>query len=273
MNKNREEATDFGIRVPLSSKGTLDALQQIYLVIVGLAIAEALTKVFTKPDGSFAGTDLFKSSSWLLLTAFLVTVVRFAHGSILHFSGLSTDRTWRVSMCGLLAQALVFFVAALSLTTLTGFVIALIVILAVDSIWLLALRLVQADPPAFGQWIISNFVAGSCLGVCLGLQLGLQPPWGYQLAGAVAAVTVVAAIVDYAMNDSLYFPRSDASDIAVPTAGARGDLGSGESQPQLQVYMAGPLFTISERRQNSDLARALELRFRNVVFSSPAEDA
>jgi len=190
------------------SKGTREALQSIYLVIVGLAIVQALTRVFTRSGDVFVGTDIFEQPGWLLLIAFLATVVRFAHGSILHFASLDNTRTWRVSMLGLLAQALVFFVAAFSVETITGFLIALMAIFVVDSAWLLAIRWLHGkeEVPAFRQWLLSNLILIVLLGAALGLQQGLEPWWETQLAIGVMVSAVAATVVDYVMNDDLYFP-------------------------------------------------------------------
>ena len=154
--------TEIGRDIAETRNGTWDALQAIYLVIAGLAIAEAITLAFTNTDGTFGGAVVFHTSGGPLLVAFLVTIVRFAHGSVLHLTELNDQRKWRLNMCGLLLQALIFFVAALAVRQTTDFLVSLLAILLTNSLlWLIALRFFEKDhpPPAFKQWISST----SCL--------------------------------------------------------------------------------------------------------------
>src|SRR5207244_1537554 len=74
-----------------SSKG---ALKAIYYVIVGLAITEALTRAVVQ-DGTFAGGALLTPQRLpilMLLVAFLVTIMRFIHGSSIHLDVIHGGR-------------------------------------------------------------------------------------------------------------------------------------------------------------------------------------
>jgi nucleoside 2-deoxyribosyltransferase len=248
--------------------GSWDALQAIYLLIAGLAIAEAITRTFTRSDGAFVGADLFDSSSGLLLVAFLVTVVRFAHGSVLHLTALNDQRKWRVNMCGLFLQAVIFFIAGLTVRQTTGFLVAILAILITDSLWLILLRRLEREKelPAFTQWICSNVLLGLFLGACLASRVWwLGASWEKRIAIATAIAAVIAAVADYWQNGYLYAPGRRA--LAPPALPA--DI---RSSSLSVVYVAAPLFTLAERHQNAELARALTYRFGDQVkFLLPQE--
>jgi len=191
-------------------KATSDALQRIYLIIVCLGIAQALIRTFTDQNG-FVGTKLADPAHLdqvLLLAAFLPTVIRFAHGSILHLTALTGDEKWQWDMFGLLFQAVLFFIAALSTTELDVFPLLFAAIFAFDTLWLFVLKYVGHT---FGrmewQWIVSNIVlflvfGGSWLCHWRGF-------FSSTVVASVAAIAaIIAAIFDYAKNRNEYFPKN-----------------------------------------------------------------
>jgi len=75
-------------------KATSDGLQRIYLIIIGFAITQALKQTLTDNNG-FLGPKLEDDAHWpsiLFLIAFLFTVIRFAHGSVLHLTALTGQK-------------------------------------------------------------------------------------------------------------------------------------------------------------------------------------
>ena len=180
---------------------TLDGLKRIYLIIIGLAIAQALTRAFTEHD--ILAPHLAQLS---LLGAFLPTAIRFAHGSVLHLSVLSGVQKWRWDMLGLLLQAVLFFVAALALDNLTLFVSFYATIFILDTVWLLILA--KGGHPLSHterQWVTSNVVQ------LLFIALLMVLVWRVQLSEIAVAIALAVAAFgaawwDYSHNCEHYFP-------------------------------------------------------------------
>jgi hypothetical protein len=203
--------------------------------------------------------------------------VRFAHGSVLHLTTLNDERKWRLNMCGLLLQALIFFIVALTLRQTTAFLVSLLAILVTDSIWLILLRCLerQSELPAFMQWMWSNLLLGLFLGGCLASRVWwLGASWEYRIAVATMVAAVVAAVADYAHSPSVYSLSDKSSRALAPQAeisSATSTVCPGHHSSSLvTVYVAAPLFTLAEREHNVELARALTLRFEGkMTFNLP----
>ena len=187
---------------------TLDGLRRIYLIIIGLAIAQALTRAFTDHD-IFLAAKLLTTPHLVqltLLVAFLPTAIRFAHGTMLHFSVLTGARKWRVDMLVLLLQALLFFVAALALDDTPLFIFFYAIIYILDTAWLFIVS-------EFGhpfermerQWVVSN----SCQLILIGLLILLVSRVGFPVIGVgvlLAMGSLGATYWDYFHNSEHYFP-------------------------------------------------------------------
>jgi hypothetical protein len=190
-----------------SLKASKDALRAIYYVVVGLALKEALTHAFTA-DGKFLGWDMFKSDhlpATLLFFAYLATGLRFVHGASIHIDVLYGKRYKLIlDFLGFVAQASFLYLMALTLSIPEDFEGMIIVMLAIDSAWLIALHLTNIHPlgPIGKQWLISNVVVATFMLLPLFVCRS-------QLAGAVfvTVVAILAAAIDYHLNREFYFPE------------------------------------------------------------------
>jgi hypothetical protein len=120
-------------------KATSDGMQRIYLIIVGFAITQGLVRALSTKEGEFFGLEPYEDAygvQTLLLLAFLFTIIRFAHGSVLHLTALTSHKKWQWDMMGLMAQAILFFVVALSVKRTNQFICVLGAVICWDSIWL-----------------------------------------------------------------------------------------------------------------------------------------
>jgi nucleoside 2-deoxyribosyltransferase len=190
----------------------------------------------------------------------------------LHLTTLNDERKWRLNMCGLLLQALIFFIVALTLRQTTAFLVSLLAILITDSVWLVLLRCLERESEllAFKQWMFSNLLLGLFLGVCLASRVWwLGASWEYRIAIATMIAALVAAVVDYVKNASLYSPSDKSSKAPAPPAEISSATSTvrpaRDSSLLATVYVAAPLFTLAEREHNVELARALTLRFEGKM--------
>src|SRR5262245_45395106 len=67
-----------------SVERSIDSLQRIYAVVVGLAISEGIKRFFLSNNGQFE----WPTKNWPVFIAFMVTIVPFLHGMNRHL-----DRT------------------------------------------------------------------------------------------------------------------------------------------------------------------------------------
>jgi hypothetical protein len=188
---------------------SIDTLQRIYAVVAGLAINEALKRVFLQ-DGK--GEYQFHVENLPEFIAFIVTVVPFVHGMNRHL-----DRTLAASanrpglLTFLLVDLLVFiiestllFVLAVTVTHPDQFFTWLIALLAVDAIW--GLITWPITKTVVLQWLVLNTAIGAMLGAALcwlPADLGIVREW------IMAALAVLRTILDYSTAWTFYFPLVD----------------------------------------------------------------
>jgi hypothetical protein len=140
---------------------TSDGWNKIYLIISGFAITQALKQTLTDQNGNFLGTSLEYLDNGvhvLLLITFLFTIIRFAHGSILHLTALTSEAKWQWDMFGLLLQAILFYVVALTINKTSYFLLSFFLILLIDSLWLLFLEPLGHLNEMEKKWLSSNVI-------------------------------------------------------------------------------------------------------------------
>jgi hypothetical protein len=230
---------------PDARKASKDALRAIYYVVIGLALKEALSHAFVK-DGAFIGLDMFNSvqrPTTLLFLAFLPTAIRFVQGASIHIDALATKRYKPIlDFAGFLVQASFLYLMAITLTVPRDFAWLLILMLIVDTIWLIALQLSDLHPVQNTelQWIVSN-VAVICIVDGL-LQLDPSP----NDAWTITVTAVAAALFDYYLNREFYLPAEKSND------DAKGEVGvtlppepppvvEPATEPYMGCYRAGLL--------------------------------
>ncbi len=188
---------------------TSEGIMRIYLIIIGLAVSEVLLRTFTKQpgDGEFLAGKMLAHEhlhQLALAVAFLFTVVRFAHGSTVHLRALGAEDKWYCDMLALLTQAILFFVTAIAIGHLSGFVYLLCGALAVDTIWIWIIsRTKHGFGPTEKQWRNSNIAL-----VILTLLARWLLPSDLLKASVVAVIAILAAVWDYHKNHRFYFPST-----------------------------------------------------------------
>ncbi len=188
-------------------KATSDGLQRIYLIIIGFAITQALKQTLTDNNG-FLGPKLEDDAHWpsiLFLIAFLFTVIRFAHGSVLHLTALKGQKKWQWDMLVLITQAIMFFILALTTTEPTLFLLLFPVIMIIDSVWLMVLCFIGPISKMEGEWLISNILLS--IAFILLLYCNLHALLSIFKISALSVLScVIAAFFDYYVNRHEYFP-------------------------------------------------------------------
>ena len=187
-----------------ASKG---ALKAIYYVVVGIALTEAMDRVFLL-NGAFQPSRLLESAgirSVLLLFAFMLTISRFVHGASIHLDDIETGRFKALfDFIGFFAQASLFYVMALTISDPPTFVALFVLMLVADAAWLSVLCQVRylTFQGTARQWVISDLL----LMLALLATLYRDPVVSLPAAGATAIAAGTAAVIDYWKNWEFYFP-------------------------------------------------------------------
>jgi len=191
-------------------QSSANALKTVYYVIVGLAIAEALSRTFVK-HGIFIGLQCFRRENLpcsLLLCTFLPTICRFVHGASLHLDAPSGKRFKPlIDFCAFLMQASFFYLMALSLDKLTTFLLFFGLMLLSDAVWLIVLiakKYIDELSAYANQWLLSDFCIILCLGLTYLISTKTEEVWPSLF---IFLVSFLAAIGDYWKNKGLYFPE------------------------------------------------------------------
>lgn len=189
-------------------KSSIEVLKMVYYVIIGLAIIGALSRTFLI-EGSFIGWQVFNEAhlpTTLLLLAFLPTVCRFVHGASIHLDTSVTKRYKSIiDFVGFFMQASFFYIMALALRNPGDFIMAYILMLSVDFVWLVFLKIIKyiEDRDTAKQWMISDVVIIIVYLACYFLYRQIPNVW---VVWCVMLVSIIAAYLDYRLNKDFYFP-------------------------------------------------------------------
>jgi hypothetical protein len=193
-------------------EASVDGIQNVYLIVLGLAMSEALLRTFTNQpaDGAFLGRKVFELERLphlVLALAFLFTSIRFAHGSLIYIKTLSHADVWHWDLLALVSQAILFFLAAIAIGEPQNFVLQFAGIFFIDFIWIVVIsrskgkKRWKALTGLEKQWAASNF---SLTFVFMGALFIVEND--VVLATIVAVFSLIGAIADYGMNKEFYFP-------------------------------------------------------------------
>ncbi len=190
-------------------KCSASTLMTIYYVIVGLAITEGLQKAFIE-EGKFVGSEAFSTGNLpktLLFFAMLPTICRFVHGASMHLGVLGNKRYKPlVDFASFCFQATMFYLMAFSLGDVVLFSSFFVVLLGLDTLWLMFLRVIRYVEinQTIKQWLTSNIIL--ILLLLGGLLFTKSIPSAVQ-PSLVTGVAILATIWDYVANREFYFPK------------------------------------------------------------------
>jgi hypothetical protein len=160
-----ERISDTG---PEQLRRSIDALQRLYTIVVGLAVTEAL-RSFLVPAAALAPAVWW--TNWRSLGILLVTIVPFYHGANAHLDqtylyGFDDNRRGKryalvIDFFVLFGEGVLFFVLALSLNAFERFVHVFEAVLLTDVAWALFVYISgdHAKRPVHAiQWGLLNLV-------------------------------------------------------------------------------------------------------------------
>lgn len=188
---------------------SVDSLQQIYAVVIALAIAQAIQNLLKDP---VSGTLLALSQILVGLpafVAFLVTLVPFWHGMNRHLDRCYLEKKSAVVQVALLMDFVTFFLEA-SLLFAAGWSLrsgiysfaALGGLLVVDMLWAFTSHQIHfpGQKSHARRWSAVNLVA-----IVIAILIVAYP--FQHKAFVLMAIAIVRSIVDYWFCWDFYFPR------------------------------------------------------------------
>jgi len=185
---------------PDQLRRSIDSLQRLYTIVVGLAVTEALRGILTPL------ADRPWREHWPALLMLLITVIPFYHGANAHLDqtylyGVDGKRREKkfalvVDFFVLFIEGVLFFVLALTLKNFDSFIRVFLAILLVDVLWAVFVHISgdkdEKTPHAY-RWGVLNAVAAV---VIYG---GFYSTWFSPEARTywVAAMAVARLVIDY----------------------------------------------------------------------------
>jgi len=197
---------------PEQLKRSIDSLQRLYTIVVGLAVTEAL-RVFL-----IAQTPPLQPwfANWRSLVVLLVTIVPFYHGANAHldqsylygFAGKRREKRYALLLdfCVLFLEGVLFFALAVSLNDFSLSVRIFQAILLIDVLWALFVFFTgdsSKDAKHALKWGALNVAAFAAVsGVLDSAQLveAARPNW-------VLGIALLRTVVDYGICWDFYMAR------------------------------------------------------------------
>jgi len=181
-----------------------DVLKTIYFVVAGLSIVKALEVVHKTFTSSTLLEINSKPITVLLFITFLVTIVRFCQGVS---RVLADQRTYAIfDFYGFFIQGICFFFMAVNIVNVNIFIIYFLVMLFVDSMWLISISYKDAFKytKVERQWLHSNFIILAVVTPILYLSFRYHLNNNILLTSVVTLISVVAAYFDHVRNNTYY---------------------------------------------------------------------
>lgn len=195
-----------------SIKRSVDSLQKIYAVIVGLAITKTLQRVFENDDNGEFNWESFYDYLPALI-AFMALVVPFYHGMNRHLDKCYLENA-PLKKKAIIIDFFVFCFEAGILFIFSYFIkhkldafIILGILLFVDMIWSIISHIIHYSSIQEGSmvWAIINgstLVAGFFIYVFQNVIFNDMAAWCF------CVLSIVRTILDYSLAKKFYFPNS-----------------------------------------------------------------
>src|SRR5712691_46255 len=188
---------------------SVDNLQRLFTVVVGLALTEILRRLLQPGD-----LNLIEITQ---VIAFIVTLIPFYHGANRYLDDAYVVELRKASHIGLMvdflvlfSEGVVLFVDAELLNSFKGFYTLFSILLLLDIVWVFSTHLTSSDPsgrgPTFRKWGILNAIAAALIAVFVWSTI---PIWVDRNVTAVAImfVAIVRSACDYWLLWDFYYPH------------------------------------------------------------------
>lgn len=196
---------------PEQLKRSIDSLQRLYTIVVGLAVTEAL-RAFLAP----AAPPSPWWANWRTLAVLLITIVPFYHGANGHldqsylygFDGVRREKRYALLLdfCVLFLEGVLFFALAISLNDFDRFLRVFQAILLVDVMWAAFVYMTgdtAKDAAHALKWGALNLVAFGAVTYVhdsAGLLPAARPNW-------IFGIGLLRTIADYGICWNFYMAR------------------------------------------------------------------
>jgi nucleoside 2-deoxyribosyltransferase len=245
---------------------SVNNLHTIFSIVLALALAEAFKQFVSDSPTEPQGQTPIHWDRLMALVAFLLLLIPFYHGMGRYFYDVYHSKSIPhpyplhliVDSLAFLIEGSLFFVMsrALARTMWRRFYWAVVMILAVDTVW--AFFVWWTHRPEIVEWLIMNCIFLPVFAAILGWCRGRIAKWGPVVA---LVAMLIRTVGDYATSWDFYFPEQQGSTISESSTAL-----APVTKPNASVYIAGPLFTQSEWQWNESLASHLrEMGFEIVL--------
>jgi len=215
ISEDKSERTD-------STQVTVYISAGLYGIIAGFAIKNVIESTITGIIGevtqSFEDTTSAEFSQILLslqqnpyeilmLAVFLATAIPFYHGAMIFLSEKSHKKpetpSGMISHFGcLFIQAIIFLTISIVLQNFVLVVFLLIILMIVDSVWIVLSQYTLRKPPL--GWLASNLAFTTALLLTVHLSWNLDSS-----AFILALICISRTIIDYVGFTEVYFPKKE----------------------------------------------------------------
>jgi len=215
ISEDKSERTD-------STQVTVYISAGLYGIIAGFAIKNVIESTITGIIGevtqSFEDTTSAEFSQILLslqqnpyeilmLAVFLATAIPFYHGAMIFLSEKSHKKpetpSGMISHFGcLFIQAIIFLTISIVLQNFVLVVFLLIILMIVDSVWIVLSQYTLRKPPL--GWLASNLAFTTALFLTVHLSWNLDSS-----AFILALICITRTIIDYVGFKEVYFPKKE----------------------------------------------------------------
>jgi len=206
---------------------SVESLERLYAVVVGLAITVAIHKLLFDEKGNLyswydQATQTYVLWNVLLdrlpaLLAFIFSIVPFFHGMNRHLDRIYVERDVPLNKEGfLVVDFFVFFMESCLLVAFGSLVgskddafIALLLLLALDALWAVATHGIHygAISPSTIRW---GYINGVAIVILLFVYFSNLFSIGPRRTWALSAVAILRTVFDYVVCWRFYFPRPSA---------------------------------------------------------------
>lgn len=213
---------------PRQHENTVRYLQELYTIMVAVALQVAIARMFDERQESAP----FRFGVLPLLVTFVATLIPFFHGTLRHLDDTYIEQLARPTRNGalladfvlLFLQSCLFFALAVHIAHPETFGRIFVALLLLDALWAIGTRLVFF--PVTGNvvkdlqiiflgneqhapitWAKNNLIFVALLVVLLGVAETAQPvQWEWGLAIGIAVLGLARTIRDYNTSWTFYFP-------------------------------------------------------------------
>jgi len=204
-----------------SRENSVNNLQRIYTVVISLAIAESLRRLFADFATSSVLPDLI---SVIAVTSLLITIIPFYHGANRYLDARYVEAkhhgpSWSLMLdfVVIFVEGLIFFILSLLIHNRAFFFTLLSILFIIDTLWVgLASSQVDNDSdkkPSYLPWAILNFTAAIIIYLTIWSNLFRVETAGNYFLGIVV---VTRTIVDYISVWSFYYPPVEGDQYIMP---------------------------------------------------------